>query len=881
MDPHIEGDNMTTEQDLGQLGVPLEGLEARINAATQGRWQAALNTDQYEVATQALDEVTGLRTWRDRTRPSSFSSFYNLFETATELRQASASPEERGRIADQLVANARSLSPRVRDLYMGLLSQMDGSSYTPQFEMTEAQLTNLRESGDLALLQSPNVPWNLKLNRMETRIESELRGRKALDRREKEAQESQGQEKEFPTMPPSAGDESKSGMDEMQRLKEGEQAPAIWTITPGFGGYYKEQSFDTWDSTSNTWRQSKYHYSATEPLIAARAGKETDLKLKVQLEAGKPVRAPVTYKHRVVYGYAEDRDSVIGIVYDQNGDVVIMPQGSNTKKVIEATLVLEVDPYKAVSGSFAEVLSMPATLTEETEQKLKDVANSRQGNIAKARALASYTMRRLEYSNDSSLNSVYENDPDGYAGAIDKVKKADCDVAGTYFATLCSKLDIPVRHVVGHMVKGKDKEGNSRITSGTGHAWTEVWDEQNRVWVRIDATPPGDPQLEEEQQNGDSVPGDYDEQEAIGPTDEQLQSLQEKLSQLAEELSYTQEERELAKATNIEISEARKIVKEIQEAENTRLPSGERVVDVMSQLWSLITQSRTTTSPDYTGPLRKREGGEEIEDIVAHKIGIRGGDFDPASREKETIQQFTEQIISAMQLRMVGDKSGSMSQTVDGEKKWKMQRQAMYLILSSLDRAQRNLQRVNSLMINPLAIQTEVISFRGGGEIDVDKPLSNNFSMEDKVKLWQSLGNQGSGNGDVPALRLLFDEITQEREQMEKAGKSDDTLRVIIACSDGEPDSVEGVHQMVDKLGQLNAVVVGVGMTETAAKVPLIFTTDHSKGDLARDINDLPAIVAKHVVTQAIKLFPEKSRAGYQRSIDTILAKFDNVGIKS
>lgn len=325
---------------------------------------------------------------------------------------------------------------------------------------------------------------------------------------------------------------------------------------------------------------------------------------------------------------------------------------------------------------------------------------------------------------------------------------------------------------------------------------------------------------------------------------------------------------------------ARQIVKEIQAAENTQLPSGERIVDVLSQLWNLISEARVIHRPEYTGPLRKREGGEEVDDIVAHKIGVAAGDVDPATRRKEAEQHKIEQVIREIQLRIVGDKSGSMSQTVEGESKWQLQRRAMYLILSSLDRAQKNLQRVAAKMGDPLAIQTEVISFRDAQTIDVDKPLSSEFTLADKVRLWHSLGEQGWGNGDVAALQHLYQEISEEQEVRTQQGKKDDILRVIIACSDGEPDSVQGVHKMAQALGELHTVIVGIGMTETAAKVPVIFDTEYSKGDFAKDMNDLPAIFAKHVVQQALHLFPEKTKQAYQRSLDAMLAKFTNVGLR-
>jgi hypothetical protein len=82
------------------------------------------------------------------------------------------------------------------------------------------------------------------------------------------------------------------------------------------------------------------------------------------------------------------------------------------------------------------------------------------------------------------------------------------------------------------------------------------------------------------------------------------------------------------------------------------------------------------------------------------------------------------------------------------------------------------------------------------------------------------------------------------------------------------------VHHFAEALGRLNAVVVGVGLTETAAQVPIIFDTPFSRGDIARDINDLPVIVARQIVQEALKLFPEKSHSSLLPYLETVVQKF-------
>ncbi|OQA04471.1 MAG: Transglutaminase-like superfamily protein [bacterium ADurb.Bin400] len=877
-------------------------VDTRLGEVLRGEWQGRLQTESYEEASESLGEVRALREWRRETGRSTFSPFYQLFESAGAINGSELTGTEapllREALVDRLIGQSRHLSPRVSDLYQALLAELEGSAYNPEFESTSAKVQELRESGDLDLLFDGNVPYAVKLNRIKTRLEGELSGRSALDRRDKKAKETTetSESTNQPQTPPPTRDESKPSMDEMERSKEGETPSAIWTIAPGYGGYYREQSFDTWDTATNTWRQSEYRFSSEQKLEfdsdtwfdRDKVDKDT-IRIRATLVPGQATRVPIPYTHYYsdhvpLYSWPEKGSDRLEVTFDQNGDAIVTLIATEPRTV---QLVLLKDAKKLRHGR-GEMTSPPhfelQGLSPETLERLQEIHRTKKGNLAKARAAAGWTMRRLKYSNVSSFNQTYDTDPRGYIAAIDEHKQADCDVANTYFAGLCSALGIPVRHVVGHMVKGKDDEGHSRITSGTGHAWSEIWDDQANEWVRIDATPAGDPQLEEQQKSNGPVPGDYGEQEAVGPTDEQLAKLEEDLASLTERLSYTQSERELSEAAGVELPEARQIVKEITEAENTRLPDGKRVVDLLSQLFSLIVEARKTVIPDYTGPLRKREGGEEIDDIVAHKIGIRAGETDPRSRQKEYEQPHVEQVYSGFDVYLSGDKSGSMGQTVDGETKWRMQRRAAYLIFSSLYRFGQNLDRAGLRSTEALSLRSEGLSFRDSETIDVDKPISGEFTASDKVTMWHSLGNQGSGNGDVASLSYIRDQIAAEREAAEASGKTDNRLRIVIACSDGYPDNPAGVRELARQLAEMNAVVIGIGLTETAASIPIIFNVEDeqgrqiARGDIARDINDLPAIVAKHVVREAVRLFPEKSRKSAERIMAAILDKFNQVG---
>lgn len=838
----------------------------QIKDILHGDWETVLETEEYETSAEKLTELKALNNWRRGIKNSSFRDFFLLSEHGSNIIAQTSNIEAqlalRRELTDTLAEKTSHMPPRIADLYSGLLSSFCNEDYKSIFESTAEKINQLKEEGDLDILFNPNISYEVKLNRIKTRLIGDLTGRKALDRRDKNIFDGIEINKDnIDDSPPPAREESKPSMDEQERSNEWEKTKPLWTISPAFGGYFREQCFNIWDKEENKWRSSGYNF---EKVSGCESGEDC-ITISAILKPGVKTRLPIPYNF--------DFSKVSGINCeagrDQNGDFVVI-NNSGAKQKVEIILN-KLSEQRRIVGEENNVDFGEINISQETVEVMKKIISDKKTAEKQARAMSRYVRSRLIYSSDSSFNRLYDEDERGYIGSIDHHRQADCDVANTYFAALCSKLNIPVRHVVGHMVKGKNKDGNSMITGGTGHAWSEIFD-RNKGWIRIDATPSGDPQMEDDTgEEMESCNGDYGEEEAIASTDEELLELEKMLADHTEKLSYTEKERELAEAAGVELKEARKIVKEIDEAEDTRLPNGKKVVDLLSQVFNLIIESRKTKQIDYTGPVRRREGGEAIQNIVAHKIGIAAKDFDPSSRQKPEMEERVEEIFDGLDVYIVGDKSGSMSDTFDGEAKWRMQRKAEYLIFSSLYRFGEKLRRTAKSMSEPMDVRTMALSFRDSKKIDVDKPLSSSFSAEDKVKLWHSLGNQGSGNGDVEALSQIYGQIKSEIEDDESRKNR---LRVIFACSDGMPDSPADVQNLARQLGEINSIVVGIGMTETASQVPVIFDTEYSRGDIAKDISDLPAIVAKHVIMEATKLFPERIKKSVNSVMKSILDKF-------
>jgi hypothetical protein len=850
----------------------------------------ALGSQDFESTEAEYQELHTLNRWRREASISSARAFYTLVENFSLVAGANVSSEEKkllqGHLADRMALVGENLGARAQDLYAGMLAGLEGSHYTPQFPITQEKLAHMASTQDLDYLVSSQVSVTSKLEYLQKRFNDYVRGINALDGveetkkpralSEEERQDRQDKRDQASPHPHQESEESKPSMDSMKRLLEGERAEALWLITEARGGYFREKAFDTWDGETRLWKRSQTDYSEARALEECSSVSAEGFVMSAAVPAGQWYQVACPYTHTLAG--IEGAGQQVVIREDGNGNYSVMQQ-SGQEQTLNLVLQLVPGDRKFRDAPSAQPQA-GEVFTDETEQVLLAVKKTRSGNIAQALALARHTRQHLTYSNEEKYNRIYDEEPRGYGFAIDTHGQADCDVANTYFALLCQRLKIPVRHVVGHSVKGKYNHTSSAITSGTGHAWSEVWDEVTRLWQRIDATPSGDPNMEgEEGTDGESVPGDYGEMEALGRTDEELALLEKKLSKHVEALSYTPAERRIAEETGIELKEARAIMQEIHRAEDTRLPDGRRIVDALAQLFDMIVESRRHFTQEYAGPLRRRDGGEHIDDVVGHHIGTKAGDSDPASRAKETETPVEEKLFGGFDVYFVGDKSGSMRDTMNSESKWQMQRRALYLLLSALHRFEKKLEAtgVNRLSPQALSVRTESISFRGdtADEIDTDKPLSVQFESADKMTLWHSLTKPGVGNGDVTALRQIHQEIVTEQIQKQKEESQSERLRIVLAMTDGYPDSVTGVHQMAEELGKLGAVVVGIGLTESARGVKEIYTTPWSRGDLAESMDDLPRVIAKHVILEAQKLFPEKLRQVNASTFEQLLRGFE------
>lgn len=213
-------------EEIEGIRLPAERVAVAKENILEKTHAGALAGESYEAAASAVESIEAVRDFRERLKGFPFGSFYDVFETITTINRAPISREEKDAqihaCVEDATGKASRFSPRVADLYLAILSEINAEPYETEFELTREKVKELISEGDLSILLSGSESWDMKLNRIETRLRGYLGGARALDRREgKEMEDDEIRKwreeklKEFPTNPPERRNESRPGVDPM------------------------------------------------------------------------------------------------------------------------------------------------------------------------------------------------------------------------------------------------------------------------------------------------------------------------------------------------------------------------------------------------------------------------------------------------------------------------------------------------------------------------------------------------------------------------------------------------------------------------------------------------------------------------------------------
>lgn len=459
---------------------------------------------------------------------------------------------------------------------------------------------------------------------------------------------------------------------------------------------------------------------------------------------------------------------------------------------------------------------MPLAIPDECVTKITELKAENLPPMRLARELVKFVRSSLKYSNNKEAWEGYVNSPENFFHNIWQGKEADCHVSNTLAFRLLAEAGVTCRFVNGHYVKGRNKKGEAVMHSGSGHAWLEVWDSMSMKWLRLDATPSGDPTIDEAEQEKDlEEPKEKDEGDYGGDDDLIMdeKKLEEAISimkkQKREVKLVSREDTVFAKEAGCTEAQAKEILDAFQRVREIKDENGESISEKLISEWERIVEERAVEQSEYTGPVKMSEG-EILEDPVATLMDLGAGSFNPTGFSRETIEVKKAYDFGGINVLFSVDLSGSMSSpdSVSGRPKSDVQRDAIFLMVDSLMQC-AFLHRRDSTEADllPLKIMITVASDHG----EVKLPLTDRWGPKEQWQFYSALKQLASGGTPThETMDLIRQAITMENQELAQNNISEDRMPInyVIETSDGVPDDLGETLREHDKLARIKNTVV-------------------------------------------------------------------------
>ncbi len=622
-------------------------------------------------------------------------------------------------------------------------------------------------------------------------------------------------------------------MDEMQESKE-DVTEGEYIVHPAYGGYYRGLVCEKWDAATLEWQALERQLRGITEMETVP---ETRRVMRGLLQPKKPQAVDLPYQFAIVTASLQDG---LTAFQDQYG-VWYLRNDAEEAAVFEWSIA-KIKSYKPNDASPSGSKREATTLPSELQSLVQESGDARMPPIERARAIVSSVRRGLKYSNNEQLSQLYRSDPSQFFTQIWQHKEADCDVANTLASEVLHQAGFQVRMVGGHSISAQTKEGSAVLHGGTRHAWLEVWDPQALHWVRLDATPAGDPNVDEEQQEEDLEPrpeGDYGEQDAQLLSDEDL----EKLRQEIEDADKRREQREKDPIEQ-RAQQAGCSVKDLKEIEGKIISLRERhrsVLEECRRAWQEAVKKNIVVTQAYSGPVPPDIGLDIHDDhLVEIRIAQDTHDQRPLAFTQRKQQEKIERSFGGYELYVAGDISDSMNETdpVTETIKKDAQRDAVFLLVDSVMQNVLEMKRAGRLKH---AMPVRICGATFGKENGIMLSLTDQWGPSQQVALYRALdGCAGGSTPDHIALRLL-------RTEMEQSPSFDDPKihRAVLVFADGGSDNAALVRAELQKFREEGIPVAGFGMTASSRAMEAVYAPD---GRTIERIEQLPDIGVRYVV---------------------------------
>jgi transglutaminase-like putative cysteine protease len=649
-----------------------------------------------------------------------------------------------------------------------------------------------------AALADPDIGFDVKTNYVRTKLLPRLEFLRSRDERlmreaiEKKSETDVTGEDEEEEYSPHRGP--------AQEQVEGLPSEAIATVAPFYGGYFMDDVYDRYDPVTLTWKKS--------PRRMSEVGEQRlDIKrrrvYRSRLKNGRG-------KVKLPRGWGVDIGSVKGLVErDQDGIVRVRIEdeasGEFSIQIAPSPDALTLAPPKGETGE------IPDAFPDEVLAFAQEALHASIPEAAKARRIASFIHTHLEYDQDSKWEAVYKADPSRYFEAIWENKKAKCDEANSLLVRLLTRFGVHARFIGGHSARVRSETGEAMLLDSNRHAWAYVWDHSARKWERLDATPAGDPNVDQDEQQAELCEGDYGDQEAEYMSEKELDKRLEE--QKLEKPHPEQEDPILRYAREAECSpeEARAILEKI---ETLRKLYASVLVAADRQWQKLVRENVREAIVDH-GPVSLSKMDEiDPDELVSGYIEIMAGEKDPLIGERAEMERKKEKWFGGYDVYVAVDMSGSMNETLSGVKKSDAQRDMAFLLVDSCMNAAVTARKNEHKLTASMPVRVSVVVL--GKKTEIVLPLTGDWTPKEQITLYRALdAGAGGGTPDHQALALIEQQIAVSLREQDERRKQKPSLqkhgwktrRFVLATADGGSDSPRAVKQANARLTQMGIPV--------------------------------------------------------------------------
>lgn len=716
------------------------------------------------------------------------------------------------------------------------------------------------------VLPDPALSWSFRTNLYHLQIKSSIEWLVSQDlkamRKEGEKQklppsQETGQKHETPE-PPSANDvppsseEVRSSMESGMEKREGEPT-ALFAVRPFYGGYYKQLVFDRFDPTTLRWEKPDNELHEPEAHASAPVGKRV---LLGKARRGTPLAIPLPYDWICEPDILTTPDTGGRLMQNQDGQWYLELPGTGVGAY--AMTIAQKEYREEGAGGDVRPCVIAGALPHELAQQLAEVKASPLQPLARARALTRIIRDSLEYSNDPAAYADYTADSQKFFEKIWATKKADCHVANTFAARALTEAGIACRFIGGHFVKEKGEKDEAILHAGNGHAWLEVYDTVGMRWVRLDATPKGDPTVDEAVQEQDlSGEGDFGENDReIASTEEvkkKIRELQKQGGGKRATPEYQRSEEQFAHDAECTESQAREFLRALERVREIKDERGTPIVELLIAEWKKIVQEYVLQQSDYRGPVRMDEG-DRLEDPVAARIDIAVGEYNPTGFEKIVSVEKVQAEFGGINMYFSFDLSGSMTESdpVSGRSKADVQRDAGLLFVDSLMQCAFVARQMASQEVSlPVKIMVTVAS--GSGRVQL--PLTDRWTPKEQWLFYTALAQTVRGGTPIHETLAHIErahDVEVASLQNKKIPKEKQPIHYTVELTDGIPDDVSAVcvaHARMQKKGMaVRAYVIGENPPENYG----------ASAEPVESFSAVPALLAKDIVSVFQKLKPTR-----------------------